>query len=52
MTEHKKRFRLCRRCGQTWNVSCLEPGEKVYICPVCDYKARREARARREAKHG
>lgn len=51
MTEHKKRFRLCRRCGQTWNVSCLEPGEKVYICPVCDYKARQAARARREALH-
>lgn len=35
------KYRLCRKCGQRWNVSALEPGGRVYICPVCDWKARR-----------
>ena len=25
-----------RRCKQRWNVSALEPGEKVYLCPRCE----------------
>ena len=29
-------YRLCRRCKQRWNVSALEPGEKVYLCPRCE----------------
>ncbi len=33
-------YRICRRCGATWNVSALEPGEKRYVCPVCDLRAR------------
>lgn len=30
--------RTCRRCGKVWNVSCIDPGPKVYICPVCEYR--------------
>ena len=29
-------YRLCRRCKQRWNVSALEPGGKVYLCPRCE----------------
>lgn len=29
-------YRLFRRCKQRWNVSALEPGEKVYLCPRCE----------------
>lgn len=32
--------RICRRCGKKWNVSCIDPGPKVYICPVCDLAER------------
>lgn len=30
--------RKCRKCGKDWNVSCLDPGGKVYICPTCEYR--------------
>jgi hypothetical protein len=35
-------YRLCRKCGETWNVSCVHPGDKIYICPVCTWKKRKE----------
>ena len=41
--------RICRKCGETWNVSAIEPGDKVYICPWCDYKIKQEERAKRAA---
>lgn len=42
-------YRLCRRCGERWNVSCIYPGEKIYICPICVYKARQAGRKERTA---
>lgn len=35
-----KTYRRCRICGKEWNVSCLDPGGKVYVCPTCEYKER------------
>ena len=31
-------YRLCRVCGNEWNVSSKEPGDRVYICPKCRAK--------------
>lgn len=31
-------YRICRDCRQEWNVSRIDPGWKVYICPVCERK--------------
>lgn len=42
-------YRLCRRCWERWNVSCIYPGEKIYICPICAYKARLAGRKERTA---
>ena len=28
-------YRICRRCGETVNVSCKERQEKKYLCPRC-----------------
>ncbi len=41
--------RICRKCGERWNVSSIEPGEKVYICPWCDYKIKQAEKAKRNA---
>lgn len=46
----KRVYRICRRCGKEWNVSRLDPGEKVYICPVCDYRARLAAKSVKRAE--
>jgi len=35
-----KIYRSCRRCGKDWNVSRLDPGPKVYICPICEWRER------------
>lgn len=42
-------YRVCRRCGEAWNVSAVFPGEKVYICPWCEA---RERKKRREQEGG
>lgn len=33
-------MRKCRECGLDWNVSRINPGGKVYICPTCERKAK------------
>lgn len=35
-------YRVCRRCGEKWNVSAVDPGEKVYICPWCEARAKKK----------
>lgn len=35
-------YRFCRKCGEKWNVSCLDPGPKIYICPKCDWMIKNE----------
>lgn len=32
-----KRYRICRRCKEVWNVSGKIKGDKQYICPICEY---------------
>lgn len=44
MTGKKAVFRRCRKCGADWNVSCIEPGGKIYICPWCDFKMKQKAK--------
>lgn len=44
------KYRVCRRCGGEWNVSSKDPGEKNYICPTCEFKAKLKARS--EARKG
>lgn len=39
-------YRICRRCGRRWNVSCIDPGEKIYICPICAWRARQARKGR------
>ena len=36
-------YRICRKCGLSWNVSSVDPGDKVYICPKCDKKSRNQS---------
>lgn len=40
MTHIDRVIRKCRRCGVEWNVSCIDPGGKVYVCPTCEYRER------------
>lgn len=35
-------YRTCRRCRRDWNVSRIEPGDKVYICPKCERRKKCE----------
>ena len=49
MAGRGKVYRKCRKCGETWNVSSIDPGEKVYICPWCDYKIKQAEKAKRNA---
>ena len=30
-----KTYRVCRQCGEEWNVAAADKGGKVYLCPVC-----------------
>jgi len=38
------RYRICSRCGERWNVPCVGPNPKKYICPACDGRERRKHR--------
>ena len=46
MTGKKAVFRRCRKCGADWNVSCIEPGGKVYICPLVRFQDEAENKGR------
>lgn len=35
------KYRICRKCGLQWNVSAIDPGDKIYICPRCERKRER-----------
>lgn len=35
------KYRICRVCGLLWNVSAIDPGDKIYICPRCERKRER-----------
>ena len=37
-------IRICRECKKEWNVSRVDPGEKHYVCPTCEFKVRLKAR--------
>lgn len=37
-------YRICRTCGEKWNVSRIYPGDKRYVCPWCEYRARQAER--------
>ena len=39
-------YRRCRDCGQEWNVSCQDPGGKIYICPRCERKRKEKENER------
>lgn len=28
-------YRVCRQCGEEWNVAVTDKGSKVYLCHVC-----------------
>lgn len=43
------KYRICRDCGQKWNVSRIDPGDKVYICPPCDKVRRLKERSKNDA---
>ena len=30
-----KTYRVCRQCGEEWNVAVTDKGGKVYLCPLC-----------------
>lgn len=32
-----KRYRVCHKCKEVWNVSAKYKGDKQYICPICEY---------------
>lgn len=34
-------YRTCHLCRRTYNVSRIDPGGEVYICPACESRARR-----------
>lgn len=34
-------YRTCHLCRRTYNVSSIDPGGDVYICPTCESRARR-----------
>lgn len=35
-------YRLCRICGEEWNVSAKEKFGAKYTCPKCDKKTSKE----------
>lgn len=43
-----RKYRICRDCGREWNVSRIEPGDKIYICPPCDRVRRLKEREKNE----
>ena len=32
-----KKYRVCHKCKEVWNVSVKYNGDRHYICPVCQY---------------
>ena len=32
-----KKYRVCRKCKEIWNVSAVVKGEWHYVCPICEY---------------
>lgn len=46
-------YRVCSKCGKTWNVSAVFPGEKRYVCPTCETKELLKSRAKKvREQHG
>jgi hypothetical protein len=38
----KPRYRICSRCGKSYNVSLKAENTKKYTCPPCYYYMRKE----------
>lgn len=38
-TENGRCYRICKTCGNRWNVSCItKGGGQSYICPLCEWQ--------------
>ncbi len=38
-TENGRCCRICKACGNRWNVSCItKGGGQSYICPLCEWQ--------------
>ena len=42
--------RVCRICGLDWNVSAIDKPGKKYICPHCEWRRQKEAKANEKPK--
>ena len=37
MKMNNKKYRVCHKCKEVWNVSGKVKGDRQYICPICEY---------------
>lgn len=40
-TKDDRVYRTCQLCRRTYNVSRIDPGGEVYVCQICESRARR-----------
>lgn len=40
-TKDDRVYRTCQLCRRTYNVSRIDPGGEVYVCHMCESRARR-----------
>ena len=50
MKKPGRRFETCVGCGLEWNVSLTAPAG-WYVCPHCEYKARKERHGAKNDHH-
>ena len=46
------KYRICKACGETYNVSATAPNVQHYICEPCAIKAQKQRLRAERSRHG
>ena len=46
------KYRICKICGETYNVSATAPNVQHYICEPCAIKAQKQRLRAERSRHG
>ena len=46
------KYRICKVCGETYNVSATAPNVQHYICEPCTIKAQKQRLRAERSRHG
>lgn len=49
--ENGRCYRICKTCGNRWNVSCItKGGGQSYICPLCEWQKKNKTQGGQHEK--